>query len=121
MNPDPKLAGKPFRANALEWNVIRAQFLAERCWVCDRPWHELHHILPRDGAGTWPNGDDVTVNLAPVCTHCHRLVEERDTDARARLRGALMPSNVAYLSGKLGGDDRALVFLERHYATAVAA
>lgn len=69
---------------------------------------ELHHIYPR-GQG----GDDQIENLSPVCSPCHRKIEARDPVARSLLRGALMPTNLAYLHDKLG--ERTAGWLERHY------
>lgn len=114
MNSDPRPA-KRYRAPKSEWEDIREAFSEERCWVCEEPWMELHHILNRSHSG-----DDVVVNLAPLCSECHRRVEARDPLARSALRGALMPSNLAYLSYRLGENVEG--WLERNYAlTRVAA
>ena len=114
--PRPK-PPKPYRASAKDWEKIREYLLPDICWVCGvEQATELHHLLPRDGAGTWPRGDDIGVNLIPLDSECHRKIEARDPEARAALRGALMPSNLHYLVFRLGGKDRAETFLERHYA-----
>jgi hypothetical protein len=113
MPSDPK-PPKRYRASLDEWEWFRTWFRGDRCWVCDGPWHELHHILPRSHSG-----DDVVENLAPVCRHDHRRIEARDPAARVALRGALMPANLAYLHDKLG--ERTLGWLERNYPVRVAA
>jgi len=100
---------KRHRATAKEWAEIRANFSEDRCWVCTEPWTELHHIMSR-GAG---RGDDVTVNLAPVCGKCHRRIEARDPLARSLIRQALMPSNIGYLRWKL--SENAEGWLSRNY------
>ena len=64
-------------------------------------------------------GDDDITNLCPVCAPCHRRIEERDMDARCKVRWALMPSNYEYLQGKL--EERVDGWLERHYPRAVTA
>lgn len=79
------------------------------CWTCSSNWTQLHHILSRAHGG-----DDVTVNLAPLCTSCHHLVEARDSVTRSLLRGALMPSNLEYLRFRLG--ENVAGWLERNYA-----
>lgn len=120
MTPDPKRSTKPYRAPADVWATIHEAFADELCWVCgERPKESLHHILARDGFGPWPRGDDVPANLAPVCGDgtrgCHGKLEARDPRARARLRSALMPRNLHYLTFKIGGVERTAAFLERQY------
>ena len=100
---------KRFRASKSEWQDIRDAFSEDRCWVCSEPWTDLHHILNRSHSG-----DDVVVNLAPVCRECHARIEAREPQARALIRQALMPSNLAYLSYKLGENTEG--WLSRHYA-----
>ncbi len=107
---DPK-SSKRYRASQSEWSAIHLAFENDRCWVCDEPWTELHHILARSHSG-----DDVVVNLAPLCRECHRRIEARDPVARSLVRQALMPSNIAYLRYRLG--DGVEGFLERNYALA---
>lgn len=99
---------KRYRATKAEWNDIRDAFSEDRCWVCDEPWAELHHILNRSHSG-----DDVVVNLAPCCRQCHGRIEARDAQARSLIRQALMPSNLAYLRYKLG--ENAEGWLSRNY------
>jgi len=113
MPSDPKPA-KRYRASLDEWAFFRTWFAQERCWICDGAWQELHHILARVHGG-----DDVVENLAPVCQADHRRIEARDPHARAALRGALMPTNLAYLHDKLG--ETTLGWLERNYPVRVAA
>lgn len=100
---------KRYRATKKEWEEIREAFSGERCWGCGARWKELHHILNRSHSG-----DDVVVNLAPVCRECHRRIEARDPLIRSRIRHALMPSNLAYLRYKFGEQTEA--WLSRHYA-----
>ena len=106
--PDPKPT-KRYRATKAEWNDIREAFVDDRCWVCSEVWTELHHILNRSHSG-----DDVVVNLAPVCQSCHLRIEARDPVARSLIRHALMPSNLGYLRYKLGENVDG--WLERNYA-----
>lgn len=103
-----------YRASIAEWEFIRTWLRRETCWICGEPWTELHHILSR-GQG----GDDVIEDLAPLCASCHRRIEARDVQARAALRGALMPTNLAYLHDKLG--ERTLGWLDRNYPARAAA
>lgn len=107
MPSDPKTP-KRYRASQAEWSSIHEAFKDERCWVCNGPWKELHHILNRSHSG-----DDVTVNLAPLCSECHRKVEARDPLARSLIRQALMPSNITYLQYRLGDGTKA--WLDRFY------
>lgn len=113
MISDPR-PQKRYRATKEQWEAIRAWFSEDRCWVCDEPWTELHHIVNRSHAG-----DDIAENLAPLCSECHRLIEARDTSARSLLRHALLPSNYQYLFDKLGGTFEG--WLERHYPVRAAA
>lgn len=106
---DPK-PQKRYRASLSEWQFFRGWFSTDRCWVCGEPWQELHHILARSHSG-----DDQVENLAPLCRPCHARIEAREPEARAALRGALMPTNLAYLQDKLG--EQTLGWLERNYAT----
>lgn len=106
--PDPK-PPKRYRASKAEWNDIRDAFVNDRCWVCDDVWTELHHILNRSHSG-----DDVVVNLAPVCGPCHLRIEAREPVARSLIRQALLPSNYAYLRYRLGETLEG--WLERNYA-----
>jgi hypothetical protein len=109
--PDSK-PPKRYRASQAEWSAIHETFKDERCWVCNDIWTDLHHILPRGSQ----SGDDVVVNLAPVCRKCHALVEAHDPFARAQIRGALMPSHIAYLRYRLG--DGVEAWLDRYYPRA---
>jgi 5-methylcytosine-specific restriction endonuclease McrA len=97
MTPDWKPAAR-HKASAQEWVGIRHAFMGESCWTCGRPYADLHHILSR-GAG---RGDDVPENLMPLCRECHRMVEDGDSLARARVRDALRAENVVYLYERLG-------------------
>jgi 5-methylcytosine-specific restriction endonuclease McrA len=110
-DPRPR---KRYKATREEWAALHKAFTAERCWVCGGPWDDLHHILSRAHGG-----DDVVANLASLCRQCHYLVTIRDARARALLRGALMPSNLAYLERRLDEDVRN--WLDRVYPSAVAA
>lgn len=111
---------KRHRADPNEWLHIRDNIIPRRCRVCDAPWDpdrdDLHHLLPKDGHGTWPGGDDVIPNLIPLCRDDHREVEARDPFARSIIRRNLTQANVDYLKNRIG--DRWHVFLERHYSEA---
>jgi 5-methylcytosine-specific restriction endonuclease McrA len=115
--PFPKPT-KRHRASANEWLAIRDKFPERTCRLCPEPWQDLHHLLPKDGSGTWPGGDDVVDNLIPLCRSCHNLVEARLTSARARVRDTLTARNLDYLKRRIG--DRWFVFLDRHYAERAA-
>ena len=104
---------KRHRATAKEWAEIRDHLADESCWVCGGKWTELHHILNRSHSG-----DDLTVNLAPLCAVCHRDVEARDPYARSQIRSALMPSNFGYLRYRLGDFEQVEAWLDRNYARA---
>jgi 5-methylcytosine-specific restriction endonuclease McrA len=108
--PDPKPT-KRYRATAGEWKTIRREFQRETCRICGKPWNELHHIMSRG-----QSGDDVSVNLAPLCSDCHRAITNRDQDARAVLGTNLTPENLGYLRYKLG--QRADGWLARNYGVA---
>lgn len=90
---------------------MRLAFRGATCRLCPKPYESLHHIYPR-GQG----GDDVLVNLAPVCgsgtTGCHGRLEARDREARAALRDSLTLANRLYLTYKLGL--RAEAWLDRN-------
>jgi 5-methylcytosine-specific restriction endonuclease McrA len=111
---DPKPA-KRYRASKKEWKEMRAIFKGKPCSVCGGTWDSLHHILPRS-----KGGDDVAVNLAPVCgsgtTGCHGRLEDRDPMARAKLRASLTGPNYAYLHYRLGETWEA--WLDRRYPSA---
>lgn len=96
-----------------EWVEARLVFRGSRCRIdgCDEPFTDLHHILPRDGAGTWPSGDDDLRNLVPLCRFHHEHVEMGTGHAREALK--LVKANYEYLAERIG--ERWLVFLERHY------
>jgi 5-methylcytosine-specific restriction endonuclease McrA len=117
--PDPKPA-KRHVATRREWAEIREWFEGSPCWVCSKPYESLHHILPRDGGGPYPGGDDVIVNLAPLCGDgtrgCHGLVEAGDRGVRARLRSMLTDANLMYLERRLGAAWEA--WLDGHYPLA---
>lgn len=103
---------KRYRASQSEWRAIRMEFNYENCWCCGDPWSELHHILNRSHSG-----DDVTVNLAPLCAECHRRVEARDAVSRSLIRQALLPSNIGYLRWKMG--EQVEGWLDRNYPLAL--
>jgi len=104
---DPKPT-KRYRATKKEWEDIHAAFQGVGCLVCEEYPIELHHVLPRSHSG-----DDVVVNLVPLCRVCHGLVEARDPSARAVLGVNLSDSNLAYLRYRLG--DVADAWVERNY------
>jgi len=109
--PDPKPT-KRYRASRKEWAHMRRVFSTSRCLVCAGEWTELHHVLPRDGGGPYPCGDDVVVNVAPLCAPCHRKVEARDPEALAALRANLNDAHKWYLTYRLG--HAAPAWLDRH-------
>lgn len=117
MASDPK-PQKRYRADSREWKDIHRAFRGSTCRLCPKPFESLHHIYPR-GQG----GDDVIVNLAPVCgsgtTGCHGRLEARDPATRAAMRDALTDANRWYLTWKLGHGAEA--WLDRAYPAAVAA
>lgn len=101
MRPDPK-PEKRYRASKREWEDMHRAFRGVPCRACGRrPFESLHHVYPR-GQG----GDDVVVNLFPVCgsgtTGCHGLIESHDRVTRARVRANLNDANRLYLTYKLG-------------------
>ncbi len=93
---DPK-PSKRYRATKKEWEDIHAAFNGVGCLVCEEYPIELHHVLPRSHSG-----DDVAVNLVPLCRVCHGRVEARDPVARAVLRESLSEAHIAYLRFRLG-------------------
>ena len=106
---DPKPA-KPYRASQREWADIRHAFgKGSRCRVCGGDWKELHHLVSR-GAG---RGDDVLVNLIPLCHACHLAVEARKPYARAKIREGLTEGNRWYVTSKFGTE--AAGWLDRNY------
>lgn len=87
------------------------------CVVCGLHGGTCHHVLPRS-----ERGDDVDANGVTLCgsgtTGCHGLVEARDPAARAAVGKYVLrdrSDTIEYLDGKLGGLDRALDYLRRHY------
>lgn len=112
MIADPK-PRKRYRASKKEWEDMHAAFRGSPCRICGEPFQSLHHIFPR-GKG----GDDVIVNLAPLCgsgtTGCHGRIEARDAKAREALRANLTEANRWYLTYKLGL--KAEGWLDRNYA-----
>lgn len=116
VTPNPKPFTKRRRASANEWLQIRDKFPELTCRLCSEVWEDLHHLLPKDGNGTWPSGDDLASNLVPLCRFHHVQVELRHRSTRSRVRATLTDRNVEYLKGRIG--DRWHVFLDRHYAEA---
>src|SRR3990167_6814532 len=98
--PDPKTR-KRYRATKQEWADMHLAFKGSPCRVCGEPFQSLHHIISRG-----QSGDDVLVNLAPLCgtgnTGCHGLIEARDPETRAALRRNLTDANRWYLEYRLG-------------------
>lgn len=111
MKPDPK-PPKRYRATKKEWEDMRLAFRGAGCRVCGKPWESLHHIVRRS-----QGGDDVLVNLAPLCgsgtTGCHGRLEARDPAARAALRANLTDANRWYITYKFGHGSEA--WLDRAY------
>lgn len=89
-----------------------------RCWGCDGlrrfAWRRLHahHLVPRS-----QGGDDVAVNMAPLCGECHFDLHGAASGARrvvrVALRGRLQPAQLAYIEAKKGR-----AWLDRHYPRA---
>lgn len=112
--PDPKPARR-IRATAEDWQALRAaKLIGKPCRVCERQAESLHHLLPRS-----QGGDDVAVNLIPLCgsgtTGCHGAIEAAEWLPRSVLGSRLSPEEVEYVRRKLGreaGDD----FLKRRYS-----
>lgn len=48
-------------------NEVRRKSL-NRCVICQRPFAEIHHIIPQE-----ENGPDTIENAAPLCSSCHDL------------------------------------------------
>lgn len=110
---------RPHRAGSTEWGASRRALLPLGCQVCGDTATELHHILSRDGDGTWPRGDDYRSNLAPLCHDCHRSITERDMVARSALRMTFTIHQLDYLKRRIG--PRYEAYLERHYPKGGAA
>ena len=104
---DPK-PSKRYRASQAEWSGIYEAFKGAGCRICEEYPIELHHVLPRSHSG-----DDVIVNLVPLCRVCHARVEARDPVARAALRESFSEAHIAYLRFRLG--ERAEAWLDRNY------
>lgn len=96
MTPDPK-PRKRHVATPKEWAQLRRVFELDPCWICEGRWTELHHLLPRS-----QRGDDLGVNLVPLCAACHKLVTENDPQAKAALRSALRCWNLNYIADRAG-------------------
>ncbi len=121
---DTRILPKPprrYRATKDEWINFHEWRSEQTCWVCKQARAtNTHHIYPRS-----QGGDDFIENFAPLCgsgtTGCHGLIEARDPSARAALGAALTHENCAYLVRKLGSQDAAAAWIERHYPERVAA
>ena len=110
---DPK-PRKRYRASKEEWTDMHLVFRGSRCRVCKwRAGTELHHILGRPHGG-----DDVIINLAPLCSEDHRRITDNEPAALAALRANLNLANIAYLQDRLG--DRWDAWLDRKYPEIVA-
>lgn len=113
----PRLPRKAHRATRTEWARYKRRHAHSLCQAgCGELATDLHHLLPRDGAGSWPSGDDFLRNLAPLCRHCHALIEARDMPTRARLGERLTEQQLGYLYYRIG--PRMGAFLQRHYSEA---
>lgn len=102
MRPDPKPL-KRHKASRKEWETIRL-VKGTGCRVCGHSRFELHHLIGRD-----LGGDDVANNIVPLCSHHHRLVEER----RELLGDRLLDAEKRYVRTIKGAR-----FLERYYGVA---
>lgn len=108
---------RPHRASRTEWAATKRVFSGFPCQVCGGSSSELHHILSRDGDGTWPRGDDYRSNLAALCSSCHHLITARDMSTRAQLRARFTHSQSDYLKRRIGSG-RVDAYLARHYPEA---
>ena len=99
-------------ASPKQWQAIQAAKIGP-CRVCLDPTTngrifgliQLHHVVPRDFGG-----DDVAVNLVPLCQLCHHAVTVfRPAESRA-LCAALTDAEYAYAVAKAGEG-----FAERIY------
>lgn len=102
-------------------NALRlARLQATECAICGatRPL-SIHHVYPRS-----QGGDDVRANLEGLCGDgvrgCHGDVECHRGEAR-RLLGlhilGARQDTVDYIGSKLGGNERALAWIERNLLT----
>jgi hypothetical protein len=64
-HPDPK-PEKRHKASQREWDTIHTRFRDECCVACGLRTSHLHHIIYRS-----EGGDDLPVNLCPLCDICH--------------------------------------------------
>src|SRR6476660_6104163 len=105
--------GKPRKrhvADTSEWEELRkAKLHRYRCRICGGRAGTLHHLVPRS-----LGGDDCVDNLVALCgsgtTGCHGLIEHRDPLALGRLRRALRPDELRYMSERKGD-----YFVDRYY------
>jgi hypothetical protein len=113
MPPDPKPA-KRKKFTREEWADAKLVFHGSVCRVsgCEQRYDDLHHLLARDGFGTWPSGDDDLRNLIPLCEECHHKVTDGDVYTRSQI--TIVPANYEYLAERIGSD-RWLEFLSRIY------
>jgi len=72
-------------------------------WLGGNPFDclERHHLVPR-GTGKTIGGDDLDENLIPLCTRCHRAVEDRERWARMAVRANLQHDEEDYVIRKKG-------------------
>ena len=105
VTPDPKPV-KRHKASRQEWEEIRLE-KGTGCRVCLHSRYELHHLVGRDLGGS-----DVADNIVPLCSHHHRLVEER----RLFLGDLLLDAEIRYVRTVKGER-----FLSRYYGLEEAA
>lgn len=72
-SPAPKPQGR-IVASPAEWDRLRGLFTHACCVSCGLPCESLHHVVPRS-----QGGDDIEMNLAPMCGDgtrgCHGRLE----------------------------------------------
>lgn len=105
MAADPRPA-KRIKADHLGWQLLRSVILQRPCGICGEQATECHHLYPK-GQG----GDDLQVNLVGLCRGCHERVTVNDPAFTREL--PITTGFVAYLVGKLGGEEQAWSWIDR--------
>jgi hypothetical protein len=90
-------------ASPKQWQaIIAAKGRTCRCLrptsLCAGP-AEYHHIVSRED-----HGDDVAVNIVPLCHHHHLAITMRWPDVAATLLASLSDAEYAYMVER-GGED----------------
>lgn len=105
MSADPKPATR-HKADQKEWKAIREHFAHACCVACGLATESLHHVVPKS-----QGGDDLVVNLAPLCGDgtrgCHGRLESH-ADGWERVAGHIRAyvwareSRLRYVIDKIG-------------------